>query len=100
MRITRLLRSGLGFVLAVVLCFTCAAMGQTETATVSGLITDDTGAVVPGAEVKLQSVERGTVGSATTNNSGIYVFVSVHPGQYQLIVQKTGFKQVDFLGLI
>jgi len=96
---TRLMRDACGLVLAV-LCFASGAMGQTETATVSGLITDDTGAVVPGAEVKLQSVERGTVGSATTNNAGIYVFASVHPGQYQITVHKPGFKQVDLLGMI
>jgi len=96
---TRLMRDACRVVLAV-LSFACGAMGQAETATVSGLITDDTGAVVPGAEVKLQSVERGTVGNSKTNNAGIYVFASVHPGQYQLTVQKPGFKQVDFLGLI
>jgi Carboxypeptidase regulatory-like domain/TonB dependent receptor len=55
---------------------------------------------VPGAEVKLQSVDRGSATSATTNNAGIYVFASVHPGQYQLTVQKPGFKQVDLLGMI
>jgi len=81
-------------------CFASAAMSQTETATVSGLITDNTGAVVPGAEVKLQSVDRGTTTSGTTNNAGIYVFASVHPGPYQITVQKPGFKQIDFLGLI
>jgi hypothetical protein len=84
----------------MVLCFAAVAMAQTETATISGLITDDTGAVVPGAEVKLQNVDRGSGTSATTNNAGIYVFASVHPGQYQLTVHKPGFKQVDFLGLI
>ena len=99
MTVTRLLRVASGVVLAA-LYFTCAALGQTETATISGLITDDSGAVVPGVQVKLQNIERGTATSATTNNAGIYVFASVHPGQYQLTVQKPGFKQVDFLGLI
>jgi hypothetical protein len=84
----------------MVLCFNAVAIAQTETATISGLITDDTGAVVPGAEVKLQSVDRASVESATTNNVGIYVFASVQPGRYQLTVHKPGFKQVDFLGLI
>jgi hypothetical protein len=84
----------------MVLCFNAVAVAQTETATISGLITDDTGAVVPGAEVKLQSVDRGSAITATTNNAGIYVFASVHPGPYQLTVHKPGFKQVDFLGLI
>ena len=80
--------------------FAAAAVAQTETATISGLITDATGAVVPGAKVNLQSVDRGTISSAITNNAGIYVFASVLPGPYQLTVLKAGFKQVDFLGLI
>ena len=99
MTITHLTRIACCLVLGL-LCFVCAALGQTETATISGLITDGTGAVVPGAQVKLQSVDRGTVESITTNNAGIYIFASVHPGQYQITVQKPGFKQVDFLGLI
>ena len=82
------------------MCLAYVAMGQTETATISGLVTDETGAVVPGAEVKLQSVDRGTVQSTITNNTGIYVFANVQPGQYQIRVQKAAFKQVDFLGLI
>src|SRR6266436_450232 len=86
--------------LFIVLGFACAVVGQTETATVSGLVTDRTGAAVSGAEVRLQSVERGTVTTTTTNDPGIYVFPSVHPGQYQISIQKQGFKQVDLLGLI
>src|SRR5947209_10848184 len=99
MRMTHLSRIVSAF-LFTALWFTCVAIGQTETATVSGLITDETGAVVPGAEVKLQSVDRGTVTTATTNDAGIYVFASVHPGQYQVTVHKAGFKQVDLLGMI
>jgi len=99
MTVTRFMHSVCRLVL-MMSCFAVVAMAQTETATISGLITDDTGAVVPGAEVKLQSVDRGTVESATTNNAGIYFFSSVHPGPYQLSVRKPGFKQVDFLGLI
>jgi hypothetical protein len=55
---------------------------------------------MPGAEVKLQNIERGTSSSATTNKAGIYVFASVHPGPYQLTVHKPGFRQVDLLNLI
>src|SRR6266852_6246569 len=86
--------------LFVVLWFACAVMGQTETATISGLATDRTGAAVTGAEIRLQSMEHGTVTTTTTNDAGIYVFSSVHPGQYQISVQKQGFKQIDLLGLI
>jgi hypothetical protein len=100
MRVTKLIRFARFCSVLIVLSFAYVAMAQTETATISGLITDATGSVVPGAEVKLQSVERGTIQSVTTNNTGIYVFASVQPGQYQITVQKSGFRQVDFLGLI
>src|SRR5216683_3255745 len=99
MTLPRLLRIACAL-LFVVLCFAFVAMSQTETATIAGLITDRTGATVPGADVRLQSVERGTVTTSTTNDAGIYVFPSVHPGQYQISVQKQGFKQIDLLGLI
>src|SRR6266446_707886 len=99
MRMTHLLRVACAFLLTT-LWFVGVASAQTETATVSGLITDETGAVVPGAEVKLQSVDRGTTTTTTTNDAGIYVFASVHPGQYQVTVHRPGFKQVDLLGMI
>src|SRR6266481_5945756 len=84
----------------IVLGFACTVSGQTETAAVSGLVTDRTAAAVSGAEVRLQSVERGTVTTTSTNDTGIYIFPSVQPGQYQISVQKQGFKQIDLLGLI
>src|SRR5580658_8065491 len=76
------------------------AYGQTETGTISGLVSDPAGAMVAGAEVQLQSVEQGTVTTVTTNNAGIYLFAGVRPGQYQIQVQKAGFKLVNMLGLI
>src|SRR5260370_23118690 len=99
MTLQRFLRI-LGPSLFIFLGSACAVVGQTETATVSGLVTDRTDAAVSGAKVRLQSVERGTVTTTTTNNAGIYVVPSVQPGQYQISMQKQGFKQVDLLGLI
>lgn len=95
-RLLCLVLFGVGMAIAAV----TTARAQSETATISGLVTDESGAVMPGVGVKLQSVERGTIQAATTNNAGIYVFPSVLPGQYQIRVNKSGFKQVDFLGLI
>jgi len=83
-----------------ILASTCTVMGQTETATVLGQVTDSSGAVVVGAEAELKNVERGTITTGKTNDAGIYVFASVQPGQYQLTIRKVGFKQVDLLGVI
>jgi len=100
MPIARLFCSAHTLLLFVVLSFACAAMAQTESGTISGLITDNSGAVVTNAELQLKSVERGTVTTVTTNKAGIYVFAGVHPGQYQLTVRTPGFKQVDLPTLI
>ncbi len=82
------------------LCSAAAAKAQSETATISGQVVDSQGGIVRGAEVELKSVDRGTTTATTTNESGIYVFASVMPGQYQLAVRMAGFKQVDFPGLV
>src|SRR5713226_1527797 len=76
------------------------ALGQADTGTVSGVVTDATGGTVAGAVVELESVEHGTLTKAISNSSGIYVFASVQPGQYHLAVRMAGFREVNFLGLI
>jgi hypothetical protein len=99
MKIAHFVRFVCGCLLGL-LCVAYVAMGQTETATISGLVTDEGGGMVPNCEVVLQSVERGTLTTAKTNDAGIYVFASVQPGQYNLTIKRNGFKQVDFIGLI
>jgi hypothetical protein len=75
-------------------------MGQTGTATISGLVTDESLAIVVKAELELKSVDKGYVTTTTSNNDGIYVLTGIQPGHYQITVRKPGFKQVDFLDLI
>jgi hypothetical protein len=88
---------------SLLLCFflSCGAtFAQTETATVSGLITDESGAIVAGADVQLLSVQQGTTRNTKTNSAGLYIFPSIQPGMYQIKVNQRGFKQVDILSLI
>jgi hypothetical protein len=90
----RTAKSGWWLVICLVLLVCAGATtvrAQTETATVSGLITDSQGGIVPGAEVQLQSVARGTSQTSTTNDAGIYVFAGILPGSYQITVRKQGF---------
>lgn len=88
--------------LPFLLFFACAVLSfaQTESASLTGNVKDTTGAVIVDAEVHLQSVERGTSVTTRTNTEGIYVFPSVHPGQYRLMVSKQGFQRVDILGIV
>ena len=87
------------FGLGVILLASCLCAAQTESATISGRITDSSGAVIIKATVDLQSADKGTIVQTTTNDAGIYVFPSVHPGVYHITVRKDGFRTEDFVGL-
>jgi hypothetical protein len=87
------------FGLGVILLASCLCAAQTESATISGRITDSSGAVIIKATVDLQSADKGTIVQTTTNDAGIYVFPSVHPGVYHITVRKDGFKTEDYVGL-
>jgi len=70
--------------------FQCA-WGQAVTASITGTVTDPSGASVPGATVAATSVERGIVYTATTNDSGLYLIANLSVGSYTLKVEKSGF---------
>ncbi len=73
---------------------TAVALAQsTNTATVLGLVTDPSGAVVPGASVQLQDTTTGVVRTVATNAAGRYVFVGVPPGAYSVRAMASGFQQ-------
>src|SRR2546426_2486246 len=70
-----------------------------STARVSGLVHDQTGAVVPGATVVLRDEASGTELRAVTEESGFYRFDPVPPKTYSLTVAKDGFKTFSKTGI-
>jgi hypothetical protein len=69
------------------------AVGQSSsTGTVTGTVTDSSGAAVPGATVYLADTATGTIRPTTTSDKGLYVFPYVNPGTYSVKVSKQGFK--------
>src|SRR6478672_11168350 len=64
---------------------------QKYRAQVRGLITDQTGAVLPGASVTLLNPSTSIKSVKETDNSGIYVFDYVEPGAYSITVEAAGF---------
>ena len=85
-----LLRFGFAL-LASVACAQVAA-GQSVDVVVKGLVTDQTGAVLPGASVTVTNVETGLVRSATTDRSGFYRTPPAPAGVYTVTVELTGFR--------
>ena len=73
--------------------FTCAALAQTTEATVSGAVTDPSGANVDAAAVTALNVDTGVTTSTLTNSAGVYVFPSLPPGKYQIAATRTGFRR-------
>lgn len=71
-----------------------------ENATITGTITDSSGAVVPGATVTLKSAETGDQHTATSNSSGIYDFAGLGIGHYTLTVTAPGFETYTKTGLV
>ena len=85
----------------VVVLLACASGARAQTATggVNGNISDPSGAVVPGATVKLTNEATQLETLSKTNETGNYVFVGVQPGMYTLKVEMAGFKSVEAKGL-
>ncbi len=71
-------------------------VAQEVTATVTGTVTDSSGAAVVGAVVNVKSVERGVVYSATTNDVGLYRIPQLPVGNYEVRVEKAGFSSVAY----
>lgn len=88
--------------LALVLVFALCAgsvlpmWGQAvDTGTVIINVTDQSGAVVSGASVKISEASTSTTRTGTTNDVGRYIFVSVPPGVYTVSVSKSGFSSLQ-----
>lgn len=68
---------------------------QSFTGSISGTVTDPSGAVVPSAELTLTSVATGAVRKSTTGPDGLYLFGNLQQGAYELQVTAKGFR--DFV---
>src|SRR5690348_14308759 len=77
--------------LTVIAFLSFTASAQINTATVSGVVTDATHAVVPDAQVRITSEGMGVVKNTLSNVDGHYSFTFLLPGTYNLSVQAKGF---------
>jgi hypothetical protein len=87
------------FLLVFLYCLPATLLAQ-DTASITGTVTDPSGAAVAGAQVSLISSERGIDRTTTTNGSGDYLFASLPIGSYDLTVSDPGFRKYDAKGII
>ncbi len=81
------------------LAFVPAAAAQITSGTITGVVTDTSGAAVVGASVTITSTQTGSVRTATTNSEGSFSFPELSPGIYNISVAKQGFKKVEQKGV-
>jgi hypothetical protein len=82
----------LGLLAVILGLFPISLPAQFVRGTILGNVTDDSGAVIPVAEVTLRNLGTNEVKTVTTDEGGAYVFPALLPGQYSLQVKKGGFK--------
>jgi outer membrane receptor protein involved in Fe transport len=64
---------------------------QISSASINGMITDSSGAIVPDAAVVLRNTDTGVETHTTSNAQGVYIILSILPGNYTLEAGKLGF---------
>lgn len=70
------------------------AFGQAGRGGISGTVADSSGAVVPGAKVVLLDHATGAAQRTVTSAAGLFSFISLNPGVYQVTASQTGFANV------
>ncbi len=89
----------LSVALSVVTVFAGLASAQVTTAKFYGVVTDPTGAVVPGAAVVLTDQQTELSRTTSSDNSGEFLFDFLHVGVYTLRIEAQGFKKFRSSGL-
>src|SRR5262245_39726576 len=80
------------FVFSVCLLAANFLAAQSTTATILGVVKDESGAVIPGVEITVKQVETGVVHEAISGDTGTYRVPGLPPGNYQVQTALAGFQ--------
>jgi len=82
-----------------ILILSCLAFGQSERGTITGSVTDSTGAAVPQAKVTATNVETNSAVATVSNDAGDYTLPNLPTGKYNVKIEKEGFNSAAVNGL-
>ena len=74
-------------------------MAQRTAASISGTVMDQSGAVIPAANITVTEVTTGVPTAAQANGHGFYLISNLQPGAYKLHVEKAGFEGYERTGM-
>ena len=87
------LKSKVFLTVAVMVMFVGGALAQSGTSSINGTVTDQAGAVVPGATVTITNTATSFTRNVTTGNDGRYGFPGIPPATYRVEVSANNFKK-------
>ena len=87
-------------VLMVLLLLTGVVWAQVSRGTITGIVTDPSGAAVPGVAITITNIETGVANKVKTNESGMYTVPLLEGANYRLSAEKTGFKRYEQTGIL
>jgi hypothetical protein len=101
------MRTGLGRKLVILLCVCLSALflhlplalGQAVTGSISGTVTDPSGAVIAGANVEVKNVATGTTQTTVTGAQGRFNVPDLNVSTYDVTASKAGFQTVVHTGV-
>src|ERR687892_2731699 len=97
---TRVLRELLGGLLVVLLTGVVAAAQVGSTAQINGTVSDDSGGVLPGADVTAIQTDTGFKRSTVSDVTGAYTLPNLPIGPYRLEVSLSGFRSFQRTGIV
>lgn len=86
--------------IGTLLLYASITFAQAGRGGISGLVTDQTGAIIAGAQIRAMNGATGVSESTITTTGGLYSFVSLNPGTYQITASRTGFQTVALSGVV
>jgi Carboxypeptidase regulatory-like domain/TonB-dependent Receptor Plug Domain len=86
--------------IVLLVAMSCAAAWAQDTASITGTVSDSSGAAVPKGQVTITNTEHGVNRTAPANDSGEYLFAALPIGSYDLTVTAGGFKKYEAKGVV
>jgi len=81
--------------LLMALCLPLPGSAQSDRGTITGIVTDSTGSVIPGATVTATNMATSTASTTTTTGEGVFTIPALPAGSYRIRIEKSGFKVAE-----